>query len=1588
MKSQFKHATRVSRLALLVAFFSILGLVGVKIAQAEWSSPVAPPPGGNTSAPINVSGSAQTKQGSLTVAGEYLKADGAYLVLTTGDAFFVADNAGVFWANEDNSPSNPHINYSLGTVYISAGDAGTAIENQGDVTITRADANQGSLEIINSVEGRTLTLALEDGAAGGDVKSTGSPLFVNYFSGAGEDIYLAADKTLDSNPGGQDLIIGSDTHVVRVCFNDDGTGAECITGWDQTGGSGGLWTLDATPDPDVVYLDETTSTRNVGIGTQLAQMKLHIAAQVGQGILLEDLTNTKPTYLTNENGWFQINAGGGNGIKIISDGATKTLIVNDDKVGIGTDTPNVKLEIDSGVNNTSGLRFTQLAGCTGANTLDTDANGNIVCGTDDGGGGGTDEYVKVTAGELSADYLMNQLTSSDSSVNIALVGGIGENQTLDLTTSGGSGLWEMGVTANTINPVNEATDKVAIGRNDIGDNTQLSVKNTGTVATDKAIYAEQAGAGYSGYFSGKFSIVGSGNNNLRLEETSGGEYFDINIDTSGDLNILNDAGTNTLAIEDSTGDVGINDSSPSYKLDVNGDINVQTGFVYSHAGSAGTSGSPFCNGDDIVVSNLTVNGGIVTNVSCESDDGGSGGGIVSTGTTAYVTRFTNGAYEIGNSNIYNDNFKVGVGVTDMTHRFEVGESIGGYMALRRNDNFITTGEDLGAIYFNGDDGSTNAIGAEIKAISTADWSLNDSPTQLTFWTAPDGSTVQQRMMIGSGGNVGIGIPDPQNKLDVGETGGGYQALRRNDSVIVDGEDLGALYFSGDDGGDGSIGAQIKGRATADWSPNDYPTKLMFYTSPDGSTTQERMVIESGGDVGIGTSDPKGKLNLYDDDASVILLQDALSGTGVGDGFEISQDGVSTYVWNYENGSIQFGTNDNYRMTITGSGNIGIGDTSPAALLTVGSGDKFQVASDGDIQRIKNVVYDWPAAQGGASTVLTNNGSGTLSWAAAGGSSYWTLNGTDLYPNNTGWDVGVGTNNPAHKLHVVGDMRLDGVGDLLYVGGTDMYIGEVIGGDMDIVAGDNPNFKWGDGAGNGTVDFIRDSTTVLNIFNDGALRGNINHGGSGGMVRVSTTSGYLDIGSDNASYAHLYTDRAKFYFNKKIISNGGFSSYGSDNLVLQTGETTRITILGNAAGDPGFVGINDSSPSYQLDVSGNANATQLCISGDCRGSWPSGLGGSGTANRVAKFTAATTLSDSQITDDGSEVGIGQTNPTVKLHVNGPIYSQGNRIFMSSYGANWQAGVSAHAHETLCHNCAWNGSNYVYTNTHASFGTRMIAFQYGGSTPDAPGQGIHFYEKSGSTTTGNTISWDDPQFSIMNTIVKFDERVNVGISNGAPAAKLVINNGTSGNGLSGTGLAIYTSTSDPSLYVSQADGDYAGLFEATVTEAHADPAWDDYSVIRAINTASSSTGIGIIGVGGTTGTTNRGSYGLVGFGRNATGSTGRSAGVFGYSNATVSSSGTKAGVWGQVTGEDDGYAYGVYGYNPSALGDYKNYAVFSNGDFGAPNNYHGTAQEFGMPNQPDGSTVMCGEGDYVCGVKFWDSAGNEERDRLTDIICCEL
>jgi len=73
-----------------------------------------------------------------------------------------------------------------------------------------------------------------------------------------------------------------------------------------------------------------------------------------------------------------------------------------------------------------------------------------------------------------------------------------------------------------------------------------------------------------------------------------------------------------------------------------------------------------------------------------------------------------------------------------------------------------------------------------------------------------------------------------------------------------------------------------------------------------------------------------------------------------------------------------------RMFMSDTGLVSIGTQIPVSSFNVGTNNQFQVDANGNIVKINNVTTNFPSSQGAASTVLTNDGAGNLSWAASGG----------------------------------------------------------------------------------------------------------------------------------------------------------------------------------------------------------------------------------------------------------------------------------------------------------------------------------------------------------------------------------------------------------------------------------------------------------------------------------------------------------------------------------------------------------------------------------------------------------------------------
>ena len=173
-----------------------------------------------------------------------------------------------------------------------------------------------------------------------------------------------------------------------------------------------------------------------------------------------------------------------------------------------------------------------------------------------------------------------------------------------------------------------------------------------------------------------------------------------------------------------------------------------------------------------------------------------------------------------------------------------GTTSGGYLnlGLSRNTTIgshtvVNNDDALGAIRFNGSDGSAFKAGALIEAYVDGTPGTNDMPCRLTFSTTADGaSSPTERMRITSSGRMGLGTASPGGKLDVKG-----DASSNNELWLTNGNT--ANYAN-----------KIRGR-----DASGTVNATMYFSCSDNSivfeqgTSTERMRIDSSGRLLIGST---------------------------------------------------------------------------------------------------------------------------------------------------------------------------------------------------------------------------------------------------------------------------------------------------------------------------------------------------------------------------------------------------------------------------------------------------------------------------------------------------------------------------------------------------------------------------------------------------------------------------------------------------------------------------------------------------------------------------------------------------------------
>jgi len=179
-------------------------------------------------------------------------------------------------------------------------------------------------------------------------------------------------------------------------------------------------------------------------------------------------------------------------------------------------------------------------------------------------------------------------------------------------------------------------------------------------------------------------------------------------------------------------------------------------------------------------------------------------------------------------------------------------------------------------------------------------------------------------------------------------------------------------------------------------------------------TDAKFIIDTAGNVGIGTATPTGDTQKVLDivgstsSGAGVFLHDSTSGGASSDGGTLQFANGVTYLYNRENNDIRFGTNDSETMRIDSAGNVGIGDTTPSARLDVSSSAATYVA------RLINTQTGGNSAgvliQGG-----TNAGNEALNVKTSGGGQLFLVDASGETFVNTATDSG------AYNLQVAGNI---------------------------------------------------------------------------------------------------------------------------------------------------------------------------------------------------------------------------------------------------------------------------------------------------------------------------------------------------------------------------------------------------------------------------------------------------------------------------------------------------------------------------------------------------------------------------------------
>ena len=869
----------------------------------------------------------------------------------------------------------------------------------------------------------------------------------------------------------------------------------------------------------------------------------------------------------------------------------------------------------------------------------------------------------------------------------------------------------------------------------IGTTSPVSTLDVNGIISSRNIYIAQN--------SGTYNLIYNASNSVAMYlggSADQGNYYD------NTTHYFRSAGGGaTYAVINYLGNVGIGTTSPAQKLQVNGAIQAGPSSVaggpiiyqsYASPNYIGSIGSEYSSGAVLIGYGATGKSGASGYVSTFENFSGvrgllrlaSGSFSVLSSTTAVNTAI-GGDLTMTTTFTVTDAGNVGIGTTSPGSKLQVE---GTNPFIRVNN---TSANDHGIkISYNGSDAhGLHLLYNANSAVSYIDNTYQAVSGQVygdIYVRQNVGGTMTPRITIkADGGNVGIGTTTPAS-IGTGIT-----------TLDIQGSSAGGVAF-----GPSGVKNYIYGASTMYVEAH---TTAVFTTS--GS---EKMRLTTGGQliVGgttVGYSGTKLQVGNTSDAQNGLNILTSTTGYGYilfGDGA-----GADTYVgqiWYYHGDNYMgFQTNGGERMRITSSGNVGIGTTSPASALQIGS-----VGSTG--YSVGNGLAFGDGTRAGALNVDSN---GTTLYSST--NLIFSPGTTEAVRITTSGNVGIGTTSPTQKLDVAGNININSVS----------YTYKINGFDTISASSTYTNIHNPEGA---ISIYLGDSADRTNYYDNNAHR--FRSAGGGTTYAAITSAGNVGIGTTSPD-AKLVVVGSGTGVAK--IGDAGFGSGNYTGISLNgTLSTSNYNILSSPTDSTLYI----NRPTGATIQFRENNTTQVIIAA-------SGNVGIGTTSPGARLTVLTTTSSSadsfRVTDGTGVINVGHWDTvTNRFEFSGKPtkfvqYGAGNYISFGTLGSenmrivaggNVGIGTTAPGYKLEVSGSVGVGANSGQNIIYNSFNDVGALFQRVGSYGEVV--------RLGRWGVSNSVTLDYPTDGTFAISTNSSERMritaagNVGIGTTSPSEKL--------------------------------------------------------------------------------------------------------------------------------------------------------------------------------------------------------------------------